>query len=154
MDYTDMFMSGAYRHGANTTATPAREISPDDLVNPLLRAYQEGVRPDMVQEEVRRLFPGVADFDTKYRQALVVLSNAKQVQGGVDIFGRTLSEGRGFLGFLRALFQVTKEGAQALKDPGKIAEGFTKYVSPTIQNEQVRKIAEAGVKAGVSKLTE
>jgi hypothetical protein len=97
------------------------DLMPEALAAPIMKAYQDGVQPEAVKGEVRRLFPNVTDFDNKYFSALNVLANAPKIQGN-DLFGRSLAESRGFLGFLRLVFDIAKPAVQAIQDPSKIPE--------------------------------
>jgi hypothetical protein len=107
------------------------DLTPEALANPILQAFQDGVQPEAVKDQVRRLFPNVTDFDEKYVSALNILINAPKIQG-TDIFGRTLAESRGFLGFLRLAYKLAKPAAEAIANPEKTAqvieEQFNNYV--------------------------
>jgi hypothetical protein len=97
------------------------DLTPEARAGPILQAYQDGVKPEAIKGEVRRLFPNVTDFDNKYFSALNVLANAPKIQGN-DLFGRSLAESRGFLGFLRLAINIAKPAVQAIQDPSKIPE--------------------------------
>lgn len=113
--------------------TITADIKPEDLVAPLLKAYQDGVRPDGVKAEVKRLFPNVPDFDKKFDDALVVLQNAP-VSKGDDMFGISLKDSRGFLGFLRLVYVIGRPAVDVIRDPSKapeiINQQFQRYVVP------------------------
>jgi hypothetical protein len=132
------------------------DLTPEALANPILQAFQDGVQPEAVKGEVRRLFPNVTDFDNKYFSAMNILANAPKIQG-TDMFGRTLAESRGFLGFLRLAYKLAKPAAEAIANPEQTAQviedQFNKLVVANSPDnlkrilQQVPKVAKEAPKA-------
>ncbi len=107
------------------------DLTPEALANPIMQAFQDGVQPEALMDVIRKQFPNVTNFDEKYVSALNIIANAPKIQGK-DMFGRTLAESRGFLGFLRLAHSIAKPAFEAAKDPEKLPaiaeEQFNKYV--------------------------